>query len=145
MIPSPCLRSLYVATSATVGVPVISRSSSRRRRKLSWHLGSERVEVLVRLCCPSIWLTEGNAITVPQQYRPTKSLQVSDSWLPGLMRTSISVRAVQVQAGQGTASLKPSWCNHIETKPLQWIILGRQQGGVQICTWYSVTLLPTPA
>lgn len=42
-------------------------------------------------CQSTIRLTEGNAIMVLQQNRQTKSLQVSNSWLPGLMRTSKSV------------------------------------------------------
>lgn len=56
-------------------------------------LGSGR-EVVAEVgggCWPSIWLTEGNAIMVLQQYRPTKRLQVSASGLPGWMTTSILV------------------------------------------------------
>lgn len=122
--------SARVATSAKAEVPVISSACRERGRKLNWQLenrGEREREVGGdggARRCPSIWLTEGNAITVPQQYRPTKSLQVSDSWFPGLMRTSISVHRAACTCTPLAVSLKSSWCNHTETKSSHSIVSG---------------------
>lgn len=72
--------------------------------------------------CRAIWLTEGNAIMVLQQYRPTKSLQVSDS---DEDFNIFSPASLQLHASR--CLIKSGWCNRTETKPSHRITSGRRR------------------